>query len=50
MPLVGLTSLTRVEVPHVDLPFKYALFLVTRSDIFHLTFKTKAKKKRNTDF
>jgi len=31
MPLVGLTSLTRVVVPLVDLPFRYALFLVTLS-------------------
>ena len=31
MPLVGDTSLTLVVVPQVDLPFRYALFLVTRS-------------------
>jgi len=34
IPLVGLVSLTRVVVPVVDFPFKYALFLCTRSLIF----------------
>jgi hypothetical protein len=30
---VGLVSLTRVWVPVVDLPFRYELFLCTRSVI-----------------
>jgi len=34
MPLVGDTSLTRVVVPLVVLPFRYALFLVTLSLIY----------------
>ena len=38
MPLVGLTSLTLVVVPVVDLPFRYAEFLVTLSGISIHTF------------
>ena len=34
MPLVGLTSFTLVNVPTVDLAFRYEEFLWTRSVIF----------------
>ena len=40
IPLMALVSLTRVVVPTVDFPFRYELFLCTRSLIFLSPFIT----------